>query len=219
MKKIILGSMVLFIIFSCSSFAQFKIGPKFGINLASVSHDPEFPQGYDDSGKMGFMFGAALELGIAGPIAIALEPMYVQKGEEISGVFILNTNQGPMQVQGILTNSASYLQIPVLVKAKIPLGVIKPYGFLGPNIGIKLSATQEFEGGGQSIDGDNENVSSIDFGVDFGAGVAFSVIPVMDLTFDIRYSLGFTNVIDQPQQNESAKTRGLQFMIGALFGL
>jgi|SRR5690606_27367911 len=219
MKKTILGSIMLLIIFSSSSFAQFKIGPKFGINLASVSNDPEFPQGYDEGGMLGFMFGAALELGIAGPVAIAVEPMYVQKGQEISGPFILNTNQGQMQVQGTLTNKASYLQIPVLVKAKIPLGVVKPYGFLGPNIGINLSATQEFEGGGQSLDMDNENVSSIDFGVDFGAGVAFSVMPVMDLTFDIRYSLGFTNVIDKPQQNESAKTRGLQFMLGAMFGL
>jgi opacity protein-like surface antigen len=226
MKKVLV-TMVLFCLISGSALAQFSIGPRFGINLASISDDPEWPSGYDEGGLLGFVFGASVEIGIAGPMYIDVQPSYIQKGQEVTGPFIINTNQGQVQVQGTLKNKASYIQFPILAKFKFPAGPVKPYGFLGPNIGINMSATQEFEGGGQSIDQDNENISSIDFGIDFGAGVEFGIAPMMSLLLDVRYSLGLTNLVDQQpqaqqgqqQQEVSAKASGIQIMIGAMFGL
>lgn len=213
--KQILFTVFFVLIIGSVSFGQFSFGPRFGINLGSISDDPDAPSAYKQSNIVGLIFGASAEIGIFGPMYIDVQPTYIKKGEEIEGPFIVNGQQ----VNGTLTQTANYLQFPILIKAKFPAGPVKPYGFLGPNIGINLSATTEFEGGGQNIDQDNENASSIDFAVDFGAGIGFGIMPLMDLVFDVRYSLGLSNVIKNPQQNESAKTRGIQIMIGAMFGL
>ncbi len=219
MKKMVVTLFALFLLISSTSFAQFKFGPRFGINLSSISDDPDYPAGVEQSSQLNIMFGAAAELGIAGPIAVEVELIYVKKGEDLTGF----VNGLPAEQ----TSSASYLEFPILAKVKFPLGVISPYAFVGPSIGILLSATQELTIQGQSqgeVDV-KENLSSIDFGLAFGGGLGFNIAPLITLTFDARYSLGLTNIIDNSQQQQqqqgesSAKTRGIQLMLGAMFGL
>ncbi|RPI73370.1 MAG: PorT family protein [Ignavibacteriales bacterium] len=221
MKKPLVTLCVL-IIMSSSTLAQFSIGPRFGINLASVSNDPDYGSGVEQSSMLGFIFGASVELGIAGPFYIEVQPLYIQKGEDLKAQVAWNTQQGQQQLDTDVSDRATYLEFPVLFKIKIPAGPIKPYGFVGPNIGINLSGTRTFK----SSAGEEEqdlNASSIDFALDFGAGVSFGVMPMMSLTFDVRYSLGLSNVLDveTPQGGTapSANTRGIQLMIGAMFGL
>jgi opacity protein-like surface antigen len=218
MKKVLVTLFVLFIITS-TSFAQFKIGPRFGINLSSVSDDPDYGAGVEQSSHFGFLFGAAAELGIAGPMYAEVELLYIQKGEDLKG-----QDQLGNPAEQIFT--ANYLEIPILVKAKFPLGPVSPYAFVGPNIGILLSANSEFTSGGQTQDTDiKDNMTSIDFALDFGAGVGFNVMPMMSLVFDVRYSLGLSDIVDPQQQpgqqtqESTEKTRGFQIMLGAMFGL
>lgn len=214
MKKTVVTLFALILLLSSNSLAQFKIGPRFGINLSSISNEPDYPTGVEQSSQLNLMFGAAAELGIAGPMYVEVEILYVQKGEEISG-FV--NNQPAEQVA-----TASFLEIPILAKVKFPLGVVSPYAFIGPNIGLLLSATQELTVQGQS-QGEvdiKESLSSIDFALDFGGGVGFNIAPLITLTFDARYSLGLSNILDNPQQpNASLKTSGIQFLLGAMFGL
>ncbi len=218
MKKVLFTLFVLFLITSSTSFAQFSFGPRFGINLSSISDDPDYESGVEQSSHLGFIFGAAAEMGIASPIYVEVELLYITKGEEVKG----QVNGQPAEQ----ITTGNYLEIPILVKAKFPAGPVSPYVFLGPNIGLLLSANSELKIGGQTQDTDiKANLTSIDFALDFGAGVGIPIAPLMSIIFDVRYSLGLSDISDPPQQQgqqqqeSSAKTRGIQLMLGAMFGL
>lgn len=219
MKKTVVTFFAFVLILSSVSLAQFKIGPKFGLNISSISDEPDYDPGVEQSSQLNIMFGATGELGIAGPFCVELELLYVQKGEDLSGYY----NNLPAEQ----TQTATYLAIPILAKVKLPLEVISPYAYLGPDIGLLLSANRELTIQGQSqgeVDIKDE-LSSIDFALDFGGGVGFNIAPLITLTFDARFSLGLSNIIDTSQQQQqqqtepSAKTRGIQLMLGAMFGL
>jgi hypothetical protein len=221
MKKILFTVFLAVVILSSAAFAQFSIGPRFGINMASISDDPDYQSGVDQSNHLGLLFGAAAEIRISSPIYAEIQLLYIQKGEELAG-----EDQLGRQAEQILT--ANYLEIPILIKAKFHTGAVSPYVFLGPNIGLLLSANSEFTVQGQTEDTDiKDNLTSIDFALDFGAGLGIPVSPSVSLVFDARYSLGLSDISDpqqlqgQPEQQDesSAKTRGIQIMIGAMFGL
>ncbi|MDO8549041.1 MAG: porin family protein [Ignavibacteria bacterium] len=222
MKKALFTILTVSLLLSSSSLAQFgfKIGPKAGINLANLSFDPDLQSGIEKSSKLGFKFGAAVELGFIPMFAVQIEPMYVQKGAKVEGPIFVDQNNQP--VNGSVTFNATFIEIPILLKLKIPTpGGISPYFFVGPDIGILLSSNQEFEAPGFNQENDTkETTSSIDFVLDIGAGVGFSVGPIVVLTFDARYALGLSDLNDNPQNsNQSIKSTGIQILVGAMFGL
>jgi len=114
------------------------------------------------------------------------------------------------------TQKANFLEIPALAKVKFPLTEIKPYVIAGPTLGLKLSATTRTDvgtTGGQDVD--NTNVETIDFGLFFGAGLDFNIVPTTDLFFQAGYSLGLSNL--SKVANTSTKTTGIQLIVGAKF--
>ncbi len=211
MKKMLLPVLILLLFFSSSALAQlpFKLGARVGLNLANLSFDPDLPANVDKSSRVGFKFGAMAELGFIPMFALQVEPMYVMRGAKFT--------QGSIEE----TWKFSYLEIPILLKLKIPTpGPITPYIFAGPNIGILLSATDE--AGGQDTD-IKDQLSSTDFALDFGAGVGFNIAPFIDLLIDARYSLGLSELpTDQAKQslgNLTVKTKDIQIVAGIMFGL
>jgi hypothetical protein len=150
--------------------------------------------------------------------AIQIELMYAQKGSELEGQFFLDENGQP--VNGKVKFNAAFLEIPILLKLKIPTpGALTPYLFAGPDIGILLSSNQEFEAPGFSQEIDTkETSSSTDFVLDVGAGLGFGAGP-LELMFDVRYALGLSDLNDDPASSAKIKSTGIQIMVGALFGL
>lgn len=217
MKKALLPAVVLVLFLSSTSLAQlpFKLGIRAGLNIAGLSWDPALPSGVDNSSRIGFKFGAMAEMGFIPMFALQIEPMYVQKGGKLS-----------LPGQEI-TNKLTYLDIPILLKLKLPVpGPVTPYAFAGPSIGILLSASSET--GGQDTD-IKDQLSSTDFGLDFGAGVAFDVAPLVSLMLDARYSLGLSDIFGDTGKQDWAqetgivgqkiKTTGIQIIAGVMFGL
>jgi opacity protein-like surface antigen len=217
MKKTLLPALILLLFFSSSALAQlpFKLGVRAGLNIASLSWDPELPSGVDKSSRTGFKFGALAELGFIPMFALQVEPMYVQKGGSI--------NAGGEETKINL----AYLEIPILLKLKIPTpGPITPYIFAGPNIGISLSASTE--SGSQDTDIKDE-ISSTDFALDLGAGVGFKVAPLIVLMVDARYSLGLSDIFNDTGKQDfqqgtgiagqKIKTTGIQIVVGLMFDL
>jgi hypothetical protein len=222
MKKIFVTILITAaFIFSSNSFAQFgfKIGPKAGINLANLSFDPDLQSGVDKSSRLGFKFGAAAELGFSPMFAVQIEPMYAQKGAELE-FDAQDPNTGQV-IKGTQDLKLAFIEIPILFKVKFSAGSITPYVFAGPNIGILLSSDIEQEIAGQTAEADiKDQTSSIDFVIDFGAGIGFAVGPGVALTFDARYALGLTDLNDDPQAgNQTIKSSGIQILVGAMFGL
>lgn len=211
MKKTLLQALIAILFFSTITFAQlpFKLGVRAGLNIADLSWDPELPAGVEKSSRTGFKFGALAELGFIPMFAIQVEPMYVQKGGDFT------------QFGQEIKNNLTYLEIPILLKLKIPIpGPINPYVFAGPNIGFLLSASSE--AGGQSTDIKDE-ISSTDFALDMGAGVGFKVAPLVVLILDARYSLGLSDILNDSGKQEignyKIKTTGIQIVAGIMFDL
>jgi hypothetical protein len=226
MKKTLLPALIVLLFFSSTSFAQlpFKIGARVGVNFANASYSPDLASGIEKSGVTGFKFGALAELGFIPMLALQIEPMYVQGGSEISGPLFSN---GFQLVNGKITSKLSYLEIPILLKLKIPIpGAVKPYAFAGPNIMFLLSSKETDEASGYpSEESDQKDyTSSTNFALDFGAGVGFDIAPLITLIIDARYSLGLSNLLnDKGKQlfnsDQSIKTTGIQIVTGVMFGL
>ncbi len=211
------------------SAAQFgvAVGGRVGFNIANTSYSPDLRPAFSKSSRLGFGIGAVVEFRFMPFIALSLEPTYIQGGDKIDGPFYADANTG-QPVQATVTDKVSELQFPILFKAKLPVGPVKPYVLVGPSIGIVLSASEtdelkggyKFQDGSTSVDIDNKDkTSSTDFALMFGVGSEFNVVPMLSLTFDIRYALGLTNLLsNQPaqQQQVTIKSNGIMFFVGAL---
>jgi len=214
MKKcaLVLVAVTCVMLFAGQAMSQieFGVGPKLGLNFAStsISPTPNYGAGVTQGGRTTFMIGAQAELGFAKMFYIQLEPGYVGKGYSVSGT------------GGSVTVAVSELQFPVLFKVKFMKGIIRPYAFLGPNIGFVMSATESFAITGQTIPDQDlkSNVSSTDFSLDFGGGAEYNVTPKIGITGDIRYSLGLANLNNNPASpNVTMKGSGFQILFGAMF--
>lgn len=156
------------------------------------------------------IFGATYEVGFANMFYVATDIQYVQKGFSLSA-------GGEKE-----TYSLNYMDFPVIFKAKFLRGKIRPYGLLGIDFGILLSATRTFDpgGGGTPQDVDYKSVFGSDFTLHFGGGVEYTVARNIGLTGDLRYMLGLKSVYSHPNQpNTKIKTGGFVILFGGLFYL
>lgn len=224
MKRLIVVTICCLVVLAPAILAQpnIGIGAKAGINIANASYNPDLPAGFTKSSRTGFMFGGVVEIGLAGPLYIQAEPLYVQKGSVVEGT--IGVDPFTLQpVTGKSTTKVGVFEIPILLKAKFPAGPLKPYVFAGPSIGFLLAATETEEAQGQSTDVDiKDQLSSTDIGLLFGAGAEFKVAPLVALTLDARYSLGLTDLsktVPGEVAHRSIKTTGIQILVGVLFHL
>jgi opacity protein-like surface antigen len=222
--SIIIVSTALLVSLVSPAPAQVKIavGARAGLNLGSVSYDPDVPSGVTKGMRTGFYFGGAFELAFGGPIAIEIDPMFIMKGNVIEGEAVDGFGQPLGKAKS--TTKVSFLEMPILIKGKIPTGgPITPVIFAGPSIGFKMSATNTFEVAGQTQDTDlKDQIKSTDFGLQLGGGVEFAATRQVHVAADVRYGLGLTNLAKEvagAAQQQTAKTRGLMFGVGVLFSL
>ena len=222
--KMALRVLVIFLAVVCIanvSYAvlPFDIGAKGGVNIANASLDNiTLPPGIEKGSKSGFIAGGVLEANLPGPLSIALEILYTQKGTKLEGQIDPGTGT---PVKATQTESVSTLEFPLLAKAKFGAGMVKPIILAGPSVGIVLTAEEklEAEGLGSQTTDTKDNTSSIDFGIVAGAGVEIKVAPMVSLTGEARYQLGLSNLVKNPAANESIKSNGIQFLVGILVGL
>jgi hypothetical protein len=177
------------------------VGPKGGMNFGNAvvdSHD-------DTEMRQGLALGGQIEFGSSGPISLQVEPMYVQKGARFD-------------VMGATTRGDfDYLEIPVLIKAKLGPANAHLYTFAGPSIGINLNT----EGKIGSFEGNFEDeAASTVFSGDIGIGGEFALAPRIMLSADIRYSHGFTSALEEAVVDiDEWHSRDVRLMAGLLFNL
>lgn len=174
------GGLLAGLFFTTCSFAQVGFGIKGGLNIATVG-------GADVSSivksRTGFAAGGYLELSLPFLLTIQPEVLYSTKG------FIMEQDYSALgqSYSYKSTNTYSYLEIPVLVKYSLPVPIVKPSLYVGPEIGVLLTAKSEFEGtGSPTVDTDIKSiVTSTDYGAVFGASAHILVADI-----DVRYVLG-----------------------------
>ncbi len=225
MKKAFVTVIALVLMFAVAAFAQetttttttetglTHYGIKVGASLANLTgSDAKSPfadtlgTGISVSKKMliGFAAGLFADYQIAPQFAVAVEPMYVMKGAKYEAT--LGTVKETAKLK------LSYIEIPVLAKFMPTMtGNIKPSIFAGPFVGLRMSAKVS---DGASVDV-KDNVKSTDFGIAFGAGVAYGMTKGA-ITLDARYDLGLSKIGKAPSGGTAPniKTSAILVMLG-----
>lgn len=197
--------------------AAFLAGPlhaqaRVGVLGGFVSSNVSFSGGdftYAPSSRSGFAAGLSVAGNVAPDVAVGANVLYVQKGYNIT--------------EGNVTYSVhgAYIEVPVL--AHLYVGPQSTRGFIlaGPAVGFKASCTEsESESGEGSIsascDSQGAQIKSTDFSLVGGVGIA-----IRQLSVEVRYDLGLTNVDNNADDNAagiSAKNHALLILAGLSFG-
>lgn len=174
MKKIILTVVGVFA-FSFANAQETKFGAKAALNIASLTGDVE-----DSSSLVGFQIGGFAEFKISDKFAIQPELMYSAQGGKES------YNEKGYEVE--VFTKLGYINIPIMAKYY----VAKSFSLeAGPQIGFLTSAKGEMKADGESLEVDiKDEVESVDFGLNFGAGYDFTE----NITAGLRYNFGLSNV-------------------------
>ena len=153
---------------------QVRLGVKGGLNIASVHFSTDVLQSDNVTGfQIGPMIEGSLPLvGLGFDAAI----LYAQKGLETKTVSGEKTS---------LKND--YIDVPVNLKWKLGLPIMKVYLAAGPYVGFRVGGNKIWELPGSMVD--QVKTKSFSAGLNFGAGVEL----ISHLQVGLNYGLGLTN--------------------------
>lgn len=201
MKRLI-ATLFAVALLASGSAAQIGFGVKGGLNLATAG-------GTDVSSivqsRTGFAAGAYLNLSLPFLFTIQPEVLYTTKGFVVEHTYILGIQPSTFKT----TYTYSYLEIPVLVKYSLPVPVLSPSVYVGPAVGILMSAKSKYEEpGSPALETDVKSaVSSTDYGLVVGASAHVLVADV-----EVRYEMGLTST--DGVNKAAIYNRVWSFMIG-----
>lgn len=202
MKKIILTVAAVFAL-SFANAQETKFGAKVALNIASLTGDVE-----DASSLVGFQIGGFVEFKISDKFAIQPELMYSAQGVKQSYSEAGYSYDSDYKL--------SYLNVPVMAKFYATPKFSLEFG---PQIGFLLSAKADYTGTGGGVtisesEDIKDNLESVDFGLNFGAGYDFTE----NLTAGLRYNLGLSNVAKtEDGDDEEIKNSVFSISVGYKF--
>ena len=226
MKKSIIFSIILLFV-GASVPLNAQIGIRGGVNLSSLSASATETtySDYERNAILGYQLGLVFPIKVSSTVAIQPELMLVQKGGKATYGFS-NSNK--------LVVSQTYNYVEVPLSLKISLGQtsgsgIGAYALVGPYVGLAMGGTTKRDltiagvtsTSENSVNYDNSNPKDrqkrLDYGGQVGAGVSIG-----KLFLDVRYSLGFNNLLDSDTNNNNdnsayLRTRGLGMTLGYMF--
>ncbi|MCX6570812.1 MAG: porin family protein [Candidatus Aminicenantes bacterium] len=160
--------------------ANIQFGIKAGGNMAKpTGADAEDPMATLKS-KVGFMGGIFLAFNFGKVVTIQWEVLYTMKGANYVALDDSYTDK----------LYSDYIEVPLLLKIKIPLPVIQPFVFAGPTVGFKLN--EKLMSNGEEIPLTEALLKNNDYGAIFGAGLNLG----RNFMLDVRYSMGLQKVIN-----------------------
>ena len=207
MTRALRASLLLALLMTPSLHAQLlkerTFGALLGVSLAKAT-------GADAEGSKvatGVAVGGFLTLGFTK--GIALEPQLLLLDKGIKGE---NESDGSSA-----TVKVSYLQMPLLLKARFPLGSADRSGFVfaGPGVALKVGCRISLKSGGVDLNtgcDDSENqISSIDTGIMGGVGLDLG-----RATFSVRYDRSLSR-IDSSSNPSDIKNTAIVLLAGVKF--
>jgi hypothetical protein len=159
--------------------ADIRIGVKAGGNVARPTGLPAGDPAGSLKSKSGFTGGVFMALNSGRFLTLQWEALYTMKGAVYTAAGDAST----------ATLSADYLEVPLLLKLRVPLAVIQPFVFAGPTVGFKLQEKLEMNGVETPVSG--SILKNNDYGAIFGAGLNLGP----NFMFDVRYSQGLQKVV------------------------
>ncbi len=211
LTRLVLATLLITLI-PVTGLAQisFQPGLKFGLNFSRLSGD--LAEEHDIEAKTAISGGACLLINLNNKIALQTELLYTQKGGK--------STQDSVDVMGSLAEVSNnwridYLEIPVLVKYKFPSnGIAAPGLYIGPAVDIRLNADVKTSFLSEELEKNSwDEVKNLSFCFLLGGDIAFD-INRGQISFDFRYIIGLTNILDSPGE---AKTGVVSMMMGYNF--
>ncbi len=218
MKKVFLTAIAV-LGFMTTQAQEVRFGAKAGLNMASIDSNDD--EGIDLSSRIGLHIGAFAEIMLSDKFAFQPELLYSTQGSKYDysqtdsgfGYEIVSTNEGVTKLD--------YINIPLMAKY---FATEKFFIEAGPQVGFVINKTAEVDYsivttfGGTSTtqsgseSSDLEDVSSLDFGLNFGLGYDFTE----NIFASARYNLGLGNVYDGEGDYEQ-KNRVFSVSLGYKF--
>ncbi len=162
--------------------AAAQFGIKVGGNMAKVTGADAQDIGGTLKTKVGFMGGIFLALNFGSVVTVQTEVLYTMKGAAFEYTDLDDTYTEKLY--------GDYIEIPLLLKLRIPTPGIQPFVFAGPSVGFKLR--EKLTVNGEDIPLDEKILKNNDYGAIFGAGLNLG----RHFMLDVRYSMGLQKVID-----------------------
>ena len=233
MKKIIL--IAVFALLSKASFEQVSFGVQLGANIGmgkykSYDSDPLF-SAITNKPIVGIVGGFIGEIPFGGKLAFRPELNFIQKG----GKSVLTSSYG-----GELKRTLNYIQLPLNVVYKIPVGSGSVFFGLGPEFAFGISGKDKVSGSstpadnttydvkfdGKKSDGvtdptyyQKDHLKSFDLGANILAGYKLG----MGVFVKLGYTLGLMEIDPDksnadPVDQTSYKNRGFNICVGYMIG-
>ena len=198
MKKVTgLVLIILMAFIAVPAKSQLKFGVKGGLNISSVHLNSDILKA---DNVTGFQIGPMIETTIP-LIGVGLDAaiLYSQKGMDVKSETGTSTNV-----------KTDYIDVPVNLKWKFGLPIIKGYLAAGPYIGFRVGGDKFWEIPGSVVQVKAKNFSA---GLNFGAGVEL----ISHLQVGINYGLGLTDNYSAEKYDLNAKNRGWSVTAAILF--
>ena len=168
--------------------AQVKYGAKAGLNIATLNGDVEGAKSL-----VGFHVGGFAQVPLAAKFTFQPEVVYSAQGAKEDG--------------GDGKNNLGYINVPLMFKYAI---AEKFNVEAGPQIGFLVSAKAKQEGVSVDI---KDELNSVDFSIGLGASYDFT----QNLSADVRYNAGVSNLIKDSEGDYKATNGVFQIGLGYKF--
>lgn len=180
--------------------AQLTFGGFAGVNFSNLDASNLDPGDVFES-RTGGMFGGYVGTHLGRLFTVRLEGYWTRKGADLieSG-----TNVGSFKID--------YIEIPLILRAHIPLVAIKPAIYAGPAVSFKTKCSAEE--GSTSLDCSQAGatIKSTDVSGIVGAGIGIGPV-----TLDVQYDFSFSDILDEP--NASTEVKNQTWTVRAAFGI
>ncbi|HPW17889.1 MAG TPA: porin family protein [Candidatus Aminicenantes bacterium] len=159
--------------------ADIQFGIKAGGNMAKpMGADAREPLATLKS-RVGITGGVFLAVDLGRAVTVQSELLYTMKGATYVALDDTYTDK----------LYADYIEVPLLLKLRIPTPVVQPFVFGGPTVGFKLR--EKLVSNGEEVPLADRLLKNNDYGAVFGAGLNVG----RRLQLDVRYSLGLQKVV------------------------
>jgi opacity protein-like surface antigen len=201
MKKITL-SIIAVLAFGFANAQEVKFGLKGGINLSTFTGDVG-----STSTRVGFQVGGFAEIKVTDKFSVQPELLYSAQGAKEKGGVDVN---GDMQSAEVIYK-LGYINVPIMAKYYV---ADKFSLEAGPQIGFLTSSKAEAKILGFSKEVDMEDaVKSIDFGLNFGAGLDFTE----NFSAGVRYNLGLSDINNEKDSTNKIHNSVFSLSVGYKF--
>lgn len=210
MRRVVSATFALLLLSVAETSGQVTVGLKAGFNLSDLDVENAAGEPVDWTSASAFAGGAWLQIGLGDVLAIQPELLYSPRGasQDIT--------------QGTLSLELTYLEVPVLLAARVPAGdsPIWPIVYMGTVLAFEVDC--ELQSGNIRVDcdaGDSPagSTDGTDIGIAAGGGLEF-FFGTIRAQLDARYTLGL-NDINATGSGASVKNRGWSFLFGLGYAL